>query len=224
MDEPLRSMDANLHRIARTILAAGLDFDFIDTRDLISSSSSDGKLHVGPESYSTLIIPPGAVMCPRDLEMMGAFVRSGGCVLAFEPCSGYALPEISSPPTGSDLGPGRSTKEVVDMLAAEAPSRVHRVSLGSDWLDSARCASDTKVSLNGAHLVARRSIHGDSDVIIIANGSKEAADATVTFSQTRRAEIWDPWDGVIREVDASRVEVPVPGCSAVVVVSPDRKA
>lgn len=239
MDEPLRSMDANLLKIAREIIRSGMDFDFIDTRDLIDSQVEDGRLRVGAESYPTLVIPPGAVMCPKDLEAVGRFAASGGHVLAFEPLSEVALPEIASPPDGTDTGPGRSPAEVIAKLAKKAPEAVRLVSLDEDWLKPAAmaAASDVAIEPKGTHLVARRSVHENTDLVLIANGSREDAWAQVSFTDTTEVELWDPWEGTTTPLDTCphpsghpshssyrSAEVAIPAYSAVVVVSTRSKA
>lgn len=204
VDEPLRSMDAHLLRIARAILGAGLDFDFIDTRDLISAAVSGGRLGVANESYPALVIPPGAAMCPKDLERTEAFVEAGGRVIAFEPCSEFSL--------------GRPPAEVIAKLAEAAPDRVLRASLDGDWVGFA-AERDVTVELGGEYLVARRSVCGNTDVVLVANGSHDDARAGVDFGAGRSLELWDPWEGVTERVDSNAVDLTVPGYSAMVVVS-----
>jgi len=225
-DEPLNSMDANLQTIGRRILASGMDFDFIDTRDLIGSESSDGRMRIANESYSTLVIPPSAAMCPKDLEMMERFVASGGQVIAFEPLSEFAIPEISRPPTGVDLGPGRSPAQVISQLAADSPERVRvfpGVAQGSRIDFAASGASDdVRIELAGIRMVARRSVYEDTDFVLIVNAGSEDAAATVDFGPGRTAELWDPWTGEVSDLASS--DVLVPGYSAIVAVSPRLKA
>jgi hypothetical protein len=214
-------MDSHLHRIAREILAGGFDFDFIDTRDLIDSSSRGGRLHVGMESYATLIIPPGAVMCPKDLEAVERFVHNGGHVLALEPCSEFALPEIAQPPTGRDLGPGRSPAAVLTGLESSWPDRVGRFPVESRWIAFlGGCASGgVRIELDGTHLIARRSVHGGALLVLIANGSRDDASARVNLTLDRPAEVWDPWNGATIPADSNPVEITIPGYSALVVVA-----
>jgi hypothetical protein len=230
MDEPLRSMDSNLQRIAREIIRRGMDFDFIDTRDLIDSRVEDGKLRVGAESYSTLVIPPGAVMCPKDLEAVERFIASGGQALAFAPLSEVALAESASPPNGTDAGPGRSAAEAVAKLAEEAPARMRLISLDEDWLRLAAiaAASDVAVEFEGTHLVARRSVFENRDLVLVANGCRKGARAQVSFANTTGIELWDPWEGtttpLLPPAHSSRsshrsAEVAIPAYSAIVIVS-----
>ncbi len=221
MDEPLRSMDAHVHAIARGILAEGLDFDFIDTRDLINAQASGGRLRVGDEDFSVLVIPPGAVMCPKDLESLERFVRAGGHILAFQPASDVALPEIDSPPTGRDLGKGRSPAQVLTSLAESAPGRVVRSTLDVNWTEffSSAVTRELGLRLRGTHMIARRSVHENTDFVLLANGSREEASARVEFGPGRELEIWDPWTGAVERVSSNTANVTVPVYSAMVVVS-----
>lgn len=221
VDEPLSSMDANLLKICRSIISIGRDFDFIDTRDLIGSISEGDKLKIASEAYSMLVIPPGAVMCPKDLERMEEFVKSGGRVLAFEPCSEVVLGEISQPPTGTDIGPGRSPAEVIANLDREAPDRVKRVSIDDDWIDFAQSAAskDIKIEPNGSTIVVRRSVYENSDVVLMVNGAGEAASVKLDFGVERKLELWNPWDETISELKCSSIDVALDAYNAMVVVS-----
>lgn len=221
MDEPLRSMDESLYKIARTIVGEGLDFDFIDTRDLISSEISDGRISITDESYSLLIVPPGAVMCPKDLERVEELVRSGGHLLAFEPVSDVALPDIDWPPTGVDRGPGRTPAEVISALQAQYPDKVKQVTPDQDWIKIARDAAsdDIRMELEGENMIARRSVCSGTDFVVLVNASDSEAGARVDFGSGRTIQVWNPQDGSIADVDYHDIEVPVAGYSAVILVS-----
>lgn len=221
MDEPLRSMDEHLLQTARTLLRNGLDFDFIDTRDLISAGVDAGKLRIANEAYGTLVIPRGAVMCPQDLRAMERFVESGGRVIAFEPCSDFALPEIASPPNGSDTGPGASPADVIARLRDRAPDRVVCVDIGSDWLAYAQAAAsrDVRLTLHGDYLIARRSVHEHTDIILLVNGAVEDASAHIELEHGRTIELWDPWTGKAASVDSSSADIAVPARGAMIAVS-----
>lgn len=213
MDEPLRSMDDHLLRIAHSLLRQGLDFDFIDTRDLIGCDVRAGEIRIGRESYSTLIVPPGAVMCPEDLRRTRESVDAGGTLIAFEPLSQFALA-------------GPSPEQVIRELAAGTPERVRVVKTIDEFADAARSAAsqDIKIRLRGDYMVARRSVYDGSDFVLIVNAAGAAAAASVEFEQGRTAEVWDPWDTRILEVGSHIVSLEVPEYSARVVVSQRRQA
>lgn len=221
VDGPLSSIDENLYRIARSVIGEGLDFDFIDTRDLIGSRINNGRIGIADESYSLLVIPPGAVMCPKDLERVEEFVRGGGHLLAFESTSDVALPDIQWPPTGVDKGPGRTPAEVIAALQSQHPDLVRSVVLDGDWVSFARaCASDDiGIKLDGSDLIARRSFSSDTDFIVLVNASDSEAGARIDVGTGRTMQIWNPQNGSIADVDFHDMEVPVAGYSAVVVVS-----
>lgn len=219
-DEPLRSMDSHLHKIARTLIEQGIDFDFIDTQDLIDARCVNGRLRVGDELYSILLIPPGAVMCQNDLKTLEQFVLAGGCVLAFEPLSELALSKLSDAAKDPIGNRGLSPYEVLTALAtASGSGKVTVTSLDNQWLSLVKSAvsQDVKVVLNGSHLVVRRSVYQDTDFFLIANGSRQDASAEVSFADAE-AEIWDPWSGAITSGEGSVVTVSIPGYSAKAVV------
>ncbi len=210
-DEPLRSMDFHLYQIARTLIRQGIDFDFIDPLDLIGAECLNGRLQVGDESFSILLIPPGAVMCSVDLETLEQFVLSGGHVLAFEPLSELALPKLSADtenPNGSfELSPC----DVLAALAVSDDGRVKVTSLDSPWLSHLKSvvSQDVKMVLNGSYLVARRSTYQGADFVLVANGSRQDANVQVSFADAE-VEIWDPWSGTVTSEEGNVVMFPYP--------------
>jgi hypothetical protein len=220
LDEPLRSLDANLHRIARRVLRTGMDFDFVDTRDLINADVSGGKIRVGDESYPILVIPPGALMCPKDIERTEQFVANGGFLLAFEPCSDFALPEIASPPDGHDVSEGKSPAQLIEQLAARWPGRVKRQTLDSDWPSIIKNAvkDDVRVELGGDYLIARQSVNDGKRFVLLANGSKDAASATVEFPAGRMIEKWDPATGEASSLGSNTAEMEIEGYGSVILM------
>jgi len=220
MDEPLRSMDSHLYQIARTLIGQGIDFDFIDTRNLINAESVDGRLRVGDESYSILLVPPGSVMCSGDLETVEQFVLAGGRVLAFEPLSELALSKLWDVTKNPIDNLGRSPREVLTALATTFGSeRVVVMPLDEQWVSQVKSAlsQDVVVVLNGSHMVARRSVYQNTDFVLIANGSQQDASAEVSFADAD-VEIWDPWTGAMTSGECNVVTVSVPGYSAKIVV------
>lgn len=160
-------------------------------------------------------------MCPKDLEGTERFVHAGGRVLAFEPFSEFALPEIASPPTGQDTGIGRSPAQVIKGLADAVPGRVARAAIGGRWTEflNSAVSRDIGLKLRGSHMIARRSVCGGVDFIVLANGSKHEGSAGADFGPGRNAQIWDPWTGSVSEAKSQTISVTVPGYSAMVVVS-----
>lgn len=218
-DEPLKSMDGNLHQIARAILKTGRDFDFIDTRDLIDATIADGRLGVGDESYSVLVIPPGAVMCPKDIERTEDFAREGGLILAFEPCSEFVLPEIASPPDGRDIGQGRSPAVMIGELVSTWPDRVERITLGGDWPALIKHAPSNSVNIyfDGEYLIARQSKAEDRLFVLIANASREDARARVEFPAGRQIELWDPRTGGVSSAGSNVADLGIEGYGAIII-------
>ena len=224
MDEPLCSMDDNLHRIASGIFEGGLDFDFIDTRDLIdackSGNLSGGKIQIASESYSLLILPPGAALCPKDAESVEAFVRGGGKVLAFDPLSDFAIPEIASPPTGTDIGPGRSVRQLISALRSQFPEQVMCCSLSSEWMSFVWESVPQDIFVRGSSsVVARRSSTPEADIVLLVNTANEDAFVRVLTSDTRSTELWDPMTGEISSLgDGNRYEPTLPPYGAMIYV------
>jgi hypothetical protein len=57
------------------------DFDFVDDDLLDDNAGKDGRIHVGPMTYRTLVVSPAHMLPDRTAAAMARFVRSGGTLV-----------------------------------------------------------------------------------------------------------------------------------------------
>ncbi|MBM3892255.1 MAG: hypothetical protein FJ388_24325, partial [Verrucomicrobia bacterium] len=193
---------------ARALMAAGVNFEFVDADSLARAQVRDGRLKVADSSYRALIFPAMEAVRWPSLEKAGAFAKAGGLVLG-----------VGTLPFASDRA-GRDDKALDALVAATfaaknrlaKPADVPPVILGAFTPDT---RADKPV----------RSLHrkiGPRHVYMIMDAPKNS---TVEFRAKGRAELWDPWTGTTRPLrvlgetaTGTKVEMPLEDYEAQVVV------
>ncbi len=120
----------------RRLMAAGIDFDFMDFQSLARAEVRDGRLHVSGEAYRVLVLPAMQAARWSTLQKAREFRRSGGIVIAVG-----ALPEASDRAGRDDPELDALVKELfaasgdgVGLAVAkpeEAPAQIERL-IGRD--------------------------------------------------------------------------------------------
>ncbi|NLH16658.1 MAG: hypothetical protein GX455_08770 [Phycisphaerae bacterium] len=193
---------------AHTLMASGINFEFLDADSLSRAAFHDGRLDVTDSSYRVLIFPAMDAVRWSSLEKARDFVKNGGLVL-----------NIGSLPFASDRS-GREDKELQSLVEnlfptanrfakpAEVPSMIIKA-----------FTPDTR----GDKPV--RSLHrkiGGRDVYMVMDAPKNSA---VEFRAKGKTELWDPWTGqprplqVLGETETgTRVVLPLESYEAHIVV------
>ena len=81
--------------LVSSLLDAGFAFDVVDDRELVQSARIDGReLVVGEARYRAVVVPNVEVMPTHTLDLLTAFARAGGVVVATRrvPSRGARLP------------------------------------------------------------------------------------------------------------------------------------
>ncbi|NUQ65268.1 MAG: hypothetical protein HUU20_22605 [Pirellulales bacterium] len=192
----------------RALMAAGVNFEFVDAESLARAKVRDGRLEAADSSYRALIFPAMEAVRWPSLQKAGAFAEAGGLVLG-----------VGALPFASDRA-GRDDRELDALVTATfagknrlaKPADVPPVILGA-FMPETR--SDKPV----------RSLHrkvGPRHVYMVMDAPKNS---TVEFRATGRAELWDPWTGATRPLrvlgetaTGTKVEMPLEDYEAQIVV------
>ncbi len=165
---------------ARALMAAGINFEFIDADSLARAQIRNGRLEVTDSSYRTLIFPSMDAVRWTSIHKASDFAKADGFVL-----------NVGTLPFSSDRA-GRDDGELSALVNATFPSE-RRFTQPSDV---------PAVILNQYPPDTRadkpvRSLHrkvGPRDVYLVMDAPKGSA---VEFRAKGRAELWDPWTGNI---------------------------
>lgn len=193
--EDLESACADPERVAfglgKFLFDRACDFDFIDFESLARAKSAEAELRVADEAYRVLILPAMTVVRLSTLKAAGAFVRTGGLVIAFG-----SLPIASEQP-----GVGDSLVEelLADVFHAQPrPSGGRGVFVPQGFeavlkLINEFVPRDVATANWPLHVLHRRL--EAREVYYVFNPDESPVTAQVSFRATGAAEQWDAWTG-----------------------------
>ncbi len=196
---------------ARALMAAGINFEFVDADSLARAVVRDGRLEVTDSSWRALVFPAMDAARWSSLEKARAFSQAGGLVMA-----------VGALPQASDRA-GREDKELEGLVATTfAPN--HRLAKPGEVppLVLAAFPPDTRADM------PVRSLHrriGSRHVYMVMDAPKRS---TVEFRAKGQAQCWDPWTGATRPLrvlgetpTGTRVQMPLEDYEAqIIVLSP----
>jgi len=203
----------------RRLMAAGIDWDFMDFQSLARAEIRDGRLCVSGEAYRVLILPAMQATRWSTLQKASEFRRAGGIVIAIG-----ALPQASDRAGRDDPELNALVKELFDSTSGastgltldkpeKVPAQIERL-IGRDVQSTPPVMS-----------LHRRA--GDRDVYMVMGAAKGSE---CVFRARGCVELWDPWTGshrplpvISQTADGTRIRMPLEGCEAqVIVFSPGR--
>ncbi|MGB2010628.1 MAG: glycosyl hydrolase [Akkermansiaceae bacterium] len=203
--------------LGNKLMAAGINFDFIDHQSIARAKIKNGQLVVenANASYKALIFPNMEAARWNNLEKAAAFSEGGGLVLS-----------VGSLPLATDQA-GANDPALEDLLAKAIPSQ-NRLASAGEALEKIKTAFVHDVrGLNRTVRTLHRKI-GPRDVYLTMDARPGDV---VEFRAKGAVELWDPWTGktsplrVIKETaTGTHVELPLEHYEAqVVVFDPHKK-
>lgn len=193
---------------ARALMAAGINFEFVDADSLARAAIHNGRLEVTDSSYRVLVFPAMDAARWSSLEKAGALTRAGGLVL-----------NVGTLPFASDRA-GRADPEL-ETLVAGTFSQENRLAKPAD-VPPVVLRAFTPDTLSDKPV---RSLHrriGSREVYFVMDAPKGW---TVEFRAKGQAEWWDPWTGETyplrtlgETATGTKVEMPLEDYEAQVIV------
>lgn len=197
--------------LGRRLMAAGINFEFIDNDSLARASVGSGRLTVkeAGASYQALVFPGMQAVRWPSIEKAAAFAEAGGKVYCVGPL-----------PAASDRA-GRDDPELARLNdraflpACRLAQPADAVSaIGAAFVQDVRGVDQTVRALH------RKA--GARDVYMVMDAKP---DSVVEFRAKGAAELWDPWTGktsplrvVAETATGTRVQLPLDTYEAQVVV------
>lgn len=184
-----KDVDDAWQSATREVLACQRDFDYLDESNIESASVSGGKIAIGGNRYSVLVLPGVSTLRYSTLQQIAKFVRGGGTVISLE----------AIPSNREDAGPIEEFNRLVSdlwdgngarkgkVVHAETPLAFERALLAGD--------ADVRVSPRTPDVYYQHRALPNGDIYFVLNNSEQALSGTFTFRATGRAEVWDPKDG-----------------------------
>jgi len=197
--------------LGQRLMAAGINFEFIDNDSLARAKVKNGRLLVkaAGASYQALVFPNMDAVRWESISKAAAFAKGGGKVFA-----------VGAIPSASDRA-GRNDAKLTAMndLAFKAGRRLAR---NDQAVNAIRDAFVQDVRGLGQAVRALRRKVGPRDVYLVMDARPGSV---VEFRAAGAVELWDPWTGKVRPLrvvkrtaTGSQVELPLESYEAQVVV------
>ncbi|MHB0958347.1 MAG: glycosyl hydrolase [Pirellulaceae bacterium] len=193
---------------ARALMAAGINFEFVDADSLARARVHNGKLEVTDSCYRVLVVPQMEAIRWSSLVQAHAFAEAGGLVL-----------NVGTLPFASDRA-GRQDPEL-DALVAATFSEACRVTSPAAVPPIILDAGTPDVRADRPVRALHRKV-GPRDVYLVMDAPQNSI---VEFRAKGHVELWDPWTGDVQSLrvggetaTGTQVELPLEDYEAQVVV------
>ncbi|MCU0915308.1 MAG: alpha-L-fucosidase [Planctomycetes bacterium] len=164
----------------RRLMAAGIDFDFMDFQSLTRAEIHEGRLRVSGEAYHVLVLPALRAVEWSTIQKAREFASSGGIVIAVGP-----LPQASDRAGRDDPELNAVVKDLFGKSGGLTLSRPEQVPGAAERLVPRQVQASAPV----------KALHrrvGPRDVYMVLGAAKGSECA---FRSRGRVELWDPWTG-----------------------------
>ncbi|MCL4177637.1 MAG: hypothetical protein KJ072_07795, partial [Verrucomicrobia bacterium] len=197
----------------RALMAAGVNFEFIDADSLARAQIHNNRLEVADSAYRVLIFPAMDAVRWSSLETARRFAEAGGLVL-----------NVGNLPIASDRA-GREDPHLDD-LVNDTFNAERRLDKPADVPPAILGAFTPDVRAEPPVRSLHRKI-GTRDVYLVMDA---APNSIVEFRARGQVELWDPWTGGVQPLrviaptaTGTQVELPLQSYEAqIVVFNPDR--
>lgn len=179
------------------LMAAGYNFDHIDSYVLLHSKVVDRKLvSPGGGTYSALVFPQQENLSAPLAIQLHAFARQGLPIVFTG-----GVPKTESPAVDGRLSTTPSVNTLGSILSAH-------VRVAADTQDVAKILEASvppNLHFHGASLPFIEKRIGTLDIFFLRNPTDAPAQISIDSHATGTAEIWNPWTGTIHPIaDATR--------------------
>ena len=203
--------------LGRRLMAAGINFEFIDNDSLARATVEGGRLVVkdAGASYQALVFPNMTAVRWPSIEKAAAFAQAGGKVFA-----------VGTLPSTSDRA-GRDDAELAAMND-RAFKPACRLAANEPAVEAIRGAFVQDVHGLGQTVRALHRKAGPRDIYMVMDAQPGAV---AEFRSKGAAELWDPWTGAMSPLrvtaetaTGTQVELPLESYEAnLVVFTPGKK-
>ncbi len=189
-----KDVDEAWRAISREVLACQRDFDYLDEDAVRRAKASGGKLTIGKNGYSVLVLPHVTTLSYDSLRKIKAFVEAGGTVISYQ----------TLPYTRADAGPADEYHALVDDLW-EHKRVIHTETMRS-FREALRSsgAPDLVVTPSTPDVYYQHRVLPDGDIFFLVNNSTEPATGDFAFRASGKAEVWNPLTGETFPAEASK--------------------
>ncbi|MBP6963691.1 MAG: hypothetical protein KBC96_04705 [Armatimonadetes bacterium] len=200
-----KDVDDAWRAISSEVLACQRDFDYLDEDAVRRAKVLGGKLVIGKNSYSVLMLPHVTTLEFATLKQIERFVAAGGTVISYE----------TLPYTRADAGPSDEHRALVDDLW-ERKGVIHTETMRS-FREALRSSGtpdlvvtpsvDRHAELDSAStpdVYYQHRILPDGDIFFLVNNSADPVTGDFAFRASGKAEVWNPLTGETSHAEAAK--------------------
>jgi len=184
-DSQLDRLQSTYDDVSRGLLERQLDFDYLDETDIISAQIEDGRLHVGIETFSAVVLPGATVLSAETMYKLEAFRHEGGHVFV-----AGTLPQRAH---------RESEWDVVQRVAAawaEAENIVFREDpIATAEAVRASIIRDVVLEPETTDIYVLHKSKRGCEVYFLANNGVKDYEGRVSFSTLGEPQLWNAWHG-----------------------------
>lgn len=186
-DPTVRRLDEGFANLCRTLLQAQIDYDVVDERGLAEARIEESTLVLGDRRYDLVLLPPADTVHVHTMEIIAAFVKKGGTVLA-----SALLPQYAAEGPGEDLRIQEMIRAIrkAGALGGSAPG-----SPPLPYLVRSRAMPDCILDPASSSLLCTTISRTEGPAYLLVNVSSREYSGSLAFRAAGRAMILDPDTG-----------------------------
>lgn len=191
-----RDVDEAWRYVSAQVLSSQRDFDYLDEELIRSATIADGKLNIGKNGYSVLVLPHVTTLSFATLKQIKHFTDNGGTVISWQ----------TLPLNRADAGPETEHRELVEELWNTNKGRVIHTMTEAALRQALRNSGtpDLVVTPVTTGIYYQHRVLPKEDIFFVVNNSREPVSGDFVFSANGKAELWNPINGEITAANSRK--------------------
>jgi hypothetical protein len=183
-DAVVQSVDEAFLTLCRTLLTHGIEYDIVDERGVASARIEQGKLQIGQQAYSAVVLPPMDTANIRTMEVLDRFSEAGGIVLAHSLLPAHASESSRDDSRIARLSGKITTRNPVVPSSTDAAKQLE-----------SRLVITGTLTPEAPQVLRTRLLADASTTYFLVNVSSQSYEGIGQFAATGKVTILDPVTG-----------------------------
>jgi hypothetical protein len=182
-----KDVDEAWRFVSAKTLSCQRDFDYLDEELIKAASINGGKINIGSNSYSVLVMPHVTALGFETLKQIRKFAEDGGTVISWQTLPIFNVDSVSANDFQTMINDlWNNNRENVIHAMTEPALRKSLLSAGNP---------DFVVTPATEKIYYQHRILSEGDIYYIVNNSLETVSGEFALRGKGKAEIWNPLDG-----------------------------
>ena len=206
-----RDVDDAWRYVSSQVLSCQRDFDYLDEELIRNATVSNGKLCIGKNSYSVLVLPHVTTLSFTTLMQIKHFVDNGGTVISWQ-----TLPMIRAD-AGSEAEQQALVEELWNNARVNVIHAMNEPAFRKALMNSG--TPDLLVTPSTTETYYQHRILPKGDIFFLVNNSLSPVSGDFAFRTSGKAELWDPVNGETLKATSVKTST---GCKIKLMLDPRR--